>query len=196
MKLIPFKIIMPAEEVYVELPEKLEEELPGILAWCVAGCLAWQRESMAEPPAVTDATAQYRQEQDILGDFITDCFRIDSTATIKKSELWNTYQVWCPENCVHTVGQRAFRARLIERDVIDRKIGATRLWIGVGLRVDLIEPRQEQRGQLGQMRPYFTETSTREELQGTFMQKTVTSVPTVPDNGDCRDPWDDFLREV
>jgi len=195
MKLIPFNVTIPANEIDIELPQKLEHELPGILAWCVAGCLAWQREGMTEPSAVTDATAQYRQEQDILGDFITDCCLLDSSATIKKSELWNTYQAWCSENGVHPVGQRTFRARLLERDVVDKKSGSTRFWIGVGLRDMFMEPQHVQKGQLGQERPLFTETSTREEIQGNFMQNPVAGVPTVPDNADCIDPWYDFLQE-
>jgi len=32
-------------------------------------------------------------------------------------------------------------------------------------------------------------------ITGDFMQNTVTCVPTVPDNADCKDPWDDFLKK-
>jgi len=46
IRLIPFNVTIPPEEQDKNLTEKLEAELPGILAWAVEGCLAWQKEGM------------------------------------------------------------------------------------------------------------------------------------------------------
>ena len=40
----------------------LRAEAACILAWAVAGCLAWQREGLGSPPAVQEATEAYRLE--------------------------------------------------------------------------------------------------------------------------------------
>ena len=50
------------------------EELPGILAWAVRGCLAWQEaDSLREPAAVVEATQGYRDEMDTLAQFLEEC---------------------------------------------------------------------------------------------------------------------------
>ncbi|PLS83054.1 MAG: hypothetical protein CYG60_22800, partial [Actinobacteria bacterium] len=56
VKLIPFDVTIPEEEQDPRLPEKLQAELPGILAWAVRGCLDWQRDGLAEPEEVKAAT--------------------------------------------------------------------------------------------------------------------------------------------
>ena len=41
--LIPFTVTIPTDERDETLPERLKTEWPGVLAWMVEGCLAWQR---------------------------------------------------------------------------------------------------------------------------------------------------------
>jgi putative DNA primase/helicase len=62
LRLIPFTVRIPDEEQDKELPRKLRVESPGILAWCVRGCLEWQRHGLAEPDEVKAATKKYRIE--------------------------------------------------------------------------------------------------------------------------------------
>src|SRR5215213_6238174 len=60
LKLVPFEITIPGAEQDKGLPEKLREELPGILARIVRGCREWQREwqrdGLGEPAEVRSAT--------------------------------------------------------------------------------------------------------------------------------------------
>jgi P4 family phage/plasmid primase-like protien len=42
---IPFDVSIPAERRDRNLTRKLRDELPGIRAWAVKGCLMWQREA-------------------------------------------------------------------------------------------------------------------------------------------------------
>jgi putative DNA primase/helicase len=55
--LIPFEVKIPDAEQDKELKVKLRDELPGILAWAVRGCLDWQQGGLREPPQVLAATA-------------------------------------------------------------------------------------------------------------------------------------------
>jgi putative DNA primase/helicase len=137
MKLIPFTVTIPDKEIDPDLPSKLEEELPGILTWAVKGCLDWQQHGLNEPDAVTTATASYRHEQDILGDFIEDCCVLEPLATIAKSEMKEEYHKWCQDNTMEPITQKTFRARLIERGITDRKgTGGNRLWCGIRLKTE------------------------------------------------------------
>ncbi len=137
MKQIPFNVTIPDSEIDQDLPSKLKEELPGILAWAVKGCLDWQQYGLKEPEAVTNATASYRHEQDILADFIEDYCILEPLATIPKSNLKDGYQKWCQDNSVEPVTQRTFRARLVEKGIIDHKgTGGQRCWKGIRLKIE------------------------------------------------------------
>lgn len=79
--LVPFSVCFMAEpdpskpgerKLDADLLNKLKREASGILAWLVRGCLAWQLEGLAPPTQVRMATAQYREEEDILRRFIED----------------------------------------------------------------------------------------------------------------------------
>ena len=72
VKCIPFKIQIPEDEIDRDLPTKLRTELPGILRWIVEGAVLYYREGLGDPPDVTAATEQYRQESDRLKEFFED----------------------------------------------------------------------------------------------------------------------------
>jgi len=95
IKLIEFKRRIADEAQDKNLPEKLKEESPGILAWAVGGCLEYQRGGLAEPVTVTVATTSYREEMDIVGTFLSECCTIDGTASIKAGDLYAAYVTWC-----------------------------------------------------------------------------------------------------
>jgi len=136
VKLIPFTITIPDAEIDPDLPSKLEAELPGILTWAVKGCLDWQQYGLREPGTVTTATASYRHEQDILGDFLEDCCVLEPKATIAKADLKAEYQRWCDDNKVEPIKQHTFKARLTERGIGEgvSSDGKKRLWRGIRLR--------------------------------------------------------------
>jgi putative DNA primase/helicase len=59
--------------VNADLEEELREEWPGILRWCIAGCLRWQRaRRIARPASVQAATDKYFEEEDHLGQWVED----------------------------------------------------------------------------------------------------------------------------
>lgn len=55
-----------------ELEAKLREEWPGILAWMIAGCLNWQAHGLQRPDVVANATAEYFEDQDTFGQWLTE----------------------------------------------------------------------------------------------------------------------------
>src|SRR5215212_3006671 len=72
LKLVPFDVTIPEAEQDKRLAAKLRDELPGILAYIVRGCLEYQREGLGEPEEVKAATASYRSDMDVLANFIED----------------------------------------------------------------------------------------------------------------------------
>lgn len=102
IRLIPFDVSFEANPDK-DLDKKLLAELPGILAWAIRGCLAWQSEGLAPPSEVVKATQQYRNESDTLGRFLEDCTEINPTGTVLVSRLYNAYTAWCKANDERTV---------------------------------------------------------------------------------------------
>jgi phage/plasmid-associated DNA primase len=115
IRLIPFtETIQPAEQDK-KLPQKLEAELPGILAWAVEGCLEWQREGLQAPEEVRKATGQYRSEMDVIGAFLQDECEIGPDYREPFSTVYKRYEEWCEEGGERAETRRKFNARLKER---------------------------------------------------------------------------------
>jgi putative DNA primase/helicase len=148
VKLIPFTVTIPETEQDPTLPEKLMQELPGILAWCVQGCLDWQERGLRFPAAVTDATAAYRQEQDVFEDFlVTECVRLPQ-ASCSAADLYAAYDLWCKQNDIEPLSKREFGVRLGECDGLmpDKGHAGRRLWRGIGLPTPPQADTQKERG--------------------------------------------------
>jgi Poxvirus D5 protein-like len=115
IRLVPFEVRIPDEEIDRELPEKLRAELPGILAWAVEGCLAWQRGGLQEPRLVRAATNEYRVGQDVIAAFIDECCVVRGGVWAKFADLYGAYADWCDESNEKPEKKRAFGDLLSER---------------------------------------------------------------------------------
>jgi hypothetical protein len=135
IRLVPFTITIPEEERDKALPEKLKDEAAGILAWAVQGCLEWQRRGLGAPEEVKAATDSYREEMDVLGEFLKDRCRQSPDAKVSSKELSEAYTDWCEVNGQEPVAQRAFVSALTEKGFKRSRVGhaGVRGWIGIGL---------------------------------------------------------------
>jgi putative DNA primase/helicase len=135
IRLIPFTETIPLAEQDKQLPAKLRDELPGVLAWAVEGCLEWQREGLQAPEEVRKATAGYRSEMDVLGDFLADrCLR-GERLQVGKDELYRAYQEWCEDAGERSETKRKLGMLLKERGFGDGRNSerTKRIWKGIGL---------------------------------------------------------------
>lgn len=123
--------------------ERLREELPGILNWVIAGCMAWQRDGLPVPAPVIQATEGYRAEMDLVAAWVADCCVEIPTVECKAVDLHKSYAAWCEENGERSMSARALGPRLNERGVTPKR-GAkgVRMWCGIGLRADTSQPRE------------------------------------------------------
>ncbi|MCX5888262.1 MAG: phage/plasmid primase, P4 family [Deltaproteobacteria bacterium] len=138
IRLIPFAVEIPEEEQDRELPEKLKAELPGILAWMVRGCLSWQLGGLGVPDEVTAATGEYRQEMDVLEDFLTECCIVAPGVSARAKELYQAYGKWAENSGEKKpFTQRDFGMGLKERGFQKgRGTGGKTVWYGIGLRAE------------------------------------------------------------
>lgn len=105
----------------------LRSEAPGILAWAVEGCTAWQRDGLQEPTSVTEATAEYRAEMDTIRGFLDACTEAGGKHKEKGSELYAAYAGWARENGEEAMTSTAFGNEL-NRHNVDKWKSNNAIW--------------------------------------------------------------------
>lgn len=133
IRLVPFTVTIPEAEQDRQLAATLRAEFPGILTWAVQGCLAWQREGLAPPPAVQQATAGYRQEMDIVGQFLAERCLLGPAYRVAATVLYDAYRRWCDGNGEAASVQRTFGMGLSERGYERYKVMGKSWWRGLAL---------------------------------------------------------------
>lgn len=138
IRLIPWTVTIPESDQDKELTSKLKIEWPGILVWAVQGCLNWQKEGLTAPVEVIAATASYRREMDILGDFFDNCIETESNNTVTVKELYDSYVSYCEangESIKERLGKKKFGIRVSERGFDQfSATGNVQTWIGLKLK--------------------------------------------------------------
>jgi putative DNA primase/helicase len=133
IRLVPSTVTIPPDEIDTTLPEKLEAELPGILNWALRGCMTWQEQGLGIPDEVKAATAGYRSEMDVLGQFIDECCLVGPNYRVKASDLYDTYKQWCTEHGESFDVQRTWGMKLTDRGYESRKKQGRSWWVGIAL---------------------------------------------------------------
>ena len=96
--LAPFTVRIPPGERDPDLAEKLWGERAAILRWCLDGCLMWQRDGLAPPACVRDATDEYFRSQDTVGEWLEDCTEDGGEfAFTRMAALFSSWKTWCEE---------------------------------------------------------------------------------------------------
>jgi putative DNA primase/helicase len=135
MHMIPFTVTIPPERRDSRLTEKLLAERDGILAWAVAGCLAWQREGLKPPASVVSATEEYFEAEDALGRWLDErCVRAPNAKSLT-AELFTDWKQWAEAAGEFIGAQRRFSDLLITRGVEKWRNGmGVRGFQGIGLK--------------------------------------------------------------
>lgn len=142
IQLWPFAVTIPDAQQDHELPDKLKTEWPGILRWCVDGCLEWQRVGLAAPQLVTAATAAYRAESDRIASFVDEHCTIDPDAKVAACDLYASYKAWAESGGEETLKQKRFGEAMTERGYSRVPFGPTRRkhYLGIGLVSSEVKP--------------------------------------------------------
>jgi putative DNA primase/helicase len=117
--------------------DTLLAELPGILTWAVAGCLAWQRDGRVRLPRIVRvATAEYKAEQDLLGPFLADCCILSTAEWVAFDELYVTYEGFAKRANERPLTKTKLGRELTERGFKEKREKGQRGRLGVRLRLD------------------------------------------------------------
>ena len=107
--------------------------MPGILAWAVAGCQAWQEKRLTDPDEVTKATADYRGEMDIIGQFLADCCFVPKPLQEGiRTQSSVLYEAFCKYSGEH-LSQTAFSTQLTAQGYTKKPNDGRVFWVGIGL---------------------------------------------------------------
>ena len=137
------------------LPDKLRDELAGVFAWMVEGCLEWQERGLQEPRPVTEATKQYRDEMDTLAAFLDEVCVVGGSYRALAESLYQRYAMWCDKSGERKDPKKAFVVRLEERGFERRRetAGVNKgryIWLGIGLRGGDEPPEDDDVGSPGE----------------------------------------------
>ena len=135
MRLIPFEEIITDAEKDPDLALKLQAERDGILAWMIEGCRAWQAQGLAPPARVLLATKEYRDDMDILKDFLDELCDVRDGVSVGNTDLYKAFSEWASENGEREKSQRWFSQALHDRGFRqDTSRNRGRRWSGLTLR--------------------------------------------------------------
>jgi P4 family phage/plasmid primase-like protien len=117
------------------LKEDIKGEGAGILNWALEGLRRLRKRSRFEVPAVVrNATAQFRESNDVPALFVEERCTKGAELKVKASELYSEYKHWC-----ETTGHKAQSSTTIADDW--RRLGFTKLkresgnfWSGIDLK--------------------------------------------------------------
>jgi len=136
IKRIPFDLTLEEGQKDRDLKQKLLAERAGILAWCVNGCQKWQASGLGAPDEVTEATTLYRAEMDILGRFIEErIYTGPPTLTTSTRKVYQDYVAWSQLVGEHTLSERIFGQRMVERGIERRHERTGNFYLGMALLV-------------------------------------------------------------
>jgi len=136
IRLIPFKLTIPEEERISHYENILLEEREGIFNWILEGYKKWKEKGLITPEEIKEATAQYKDQMDVLAEFIEDCCIENRLAQATTKKLYSAYKNWCEENKEKDMNKRTFGRRLEERGYKALRIGQNRDrgWGGIDLK--------------------------------------------------------------
>ena len=137
VRLVPWTVTIPDSEKKPQdvVIRELLAEGPAILKWLLDGLADWQRDHHWMADEVKAATEEYRQEQDRLAGFFTDCCEFGPHWSVAVADLYNAYVEWCELVGEDPLGKRAFGNRLRDRGIIQGRVGKERdrRWVGIRL---------------------------------------------------------------
>ncbi len=113
--LIPFEVTFSEDQRDQSLLEKLEVELPGILAWSVRGCMEWKSEGLNPPSVIRKAIDVYRSDMDVVSKFLEECCREDPSVEVSAKELYGELKNWSQQNGEITISQQMLGRKLSKR---------------------------------------------------------------------------------
>ncbi len=136
IKLVPWDIVIPIGECDLGLDDRLALEQDAVLAWLISGYRDWHSRGLADPDPVTQATAAYQAESDVLARFIGERCLTGPRFHVRSSDLFAAWSRWCGAEGEEAGTQTAFSIALVNRGFDKRTTNIGKVWDGLGLEGD------------------------------------------------------------
>ena len=119
--LLPFNAQFSKKGLDPLLTHKLIAESPGILRWAVEGAKRWYANGnrLSRPPLVVlKSTREYRNDSDLVGQWLGDRCRLDEPSVETLNTLiYASYSDWANKNGYHPLSAAMLTKKLAERGV-------------------------------------------------------------------------------
>lgn len=134
MVLVPFNKQFSESERKADLDRQLiNDELSGILAWGVQGCVDWRSNGLRIPEKIAKLTAQYQDDADLLGGWLEGCCRLEACAETDVADLYLSFKLHCEDEGVRAPSKMTFGRQLVDRGFQSRKSNSRSIYIGLYL---------------------------------------------------------------
>jgi P4 family phage/plasmid primase-like protien len=108
----------------------------AILTWIIEGARAAIADNFKTklPKCVEDAIAAYREENDWLGHYISECCDLDPTYTERSGEFYQQYRAYCIQNGEYIRGKGDFYSAVEKAGYEKRKVTEGMMILGLKLK--------------------------------------------------------------
>jgi len=137
IRTVPWDARFDGEDEDKDLDAKLADEGAGILAWLIRGAGRYQAEGLHTPTAVLEATADYRRQEDILGQWIEDDLELvppTEDTWLSSKALYASYRHWCEKNGNKPKAKSEWGKDLARDGITQHRKKDGRGWLGVRIR--------------------------------------------------------------
>ncbi len=133
--LIPFNYKFNDDERILNYDQILiNEESSGILNWALEGCLEWQKDGLGMPDEVKAAVKEYKDEMDVLGEFLDITCIKDGSSDIENIQLHKLHTIYCKCINQHIWSMKYFSNKMKERGEQGIRKSQGNIWFGYKLK--------------------------------------------------------------
>lgn len=119
VKVVPFERHFTEKEQNKHLKEQLQQEIDGILNWCIQGLSLYRKEGLEPPTAVQIATHEYSEDSDKIGKFISECLE-KSDQNLAAMDVYEKYSQWCNDCGLGVDGRTSFYEELKTKNLLSK----------------------------------------------------------------------------
>ncbi|GBG57300.1 DNA primase [Sporomusaceae bacterium FL31] len=136
IRLIPFQEKFDGNDRDFSIKERLKEpdNLVAVLAWAANGCFSWQTDGLQEPPKVMQATECYREESDVIAQFIDECCVTGIGLKAQARSLYSEFSRWCDDTGREAMNETNFSLKMSEKRFEKKHTKTGKMWSGIGLK--------------------------------------------------------------
>jgi len=135
IQVVPFRKRFDGKVKKEEIERKIQSERDGIFAWMVRGFADWKSQGLNPPEVVLKATDEYLQQEDQLGEYLSERTVDDPSLKTPIRLLFEDYAAWAKGAGVKAVSLHQFSDQLKARGKTQGRVHSGRVWNCIGLRL-------------------------------------------------------------